>query len=405
MNNPAERGLGRLRRQGTTAMLKIQTLLFARNSMTLSEQHRAEVIASRVRLVAWMFAVLTPSWILVDAFTYSWPLWGYLAALRLVTAGFFALIVVWSDETRDIRKARFMLWALMLIPMAFFMISNPIMAQFEMHGIAQAVSMGYIFLPFVMMAGLSIFPITAAEGLGYALPVMIVTAALPLVVDNLILVPFNSYFGALWLLGLIGVVATFAGMSQLHFMAQLVKQSSHDPLTQVYNRRAGIDLLASHFDLAKRGQFSLALAFIDLDHFKQINDNYGHEEGDNALREAAERIRCTLRGTDLVVRWGGEEFVVIMPNTSHENAIIPMTRLLERGLGARPDEKQLTASIGVAERLADECDDYRKLIDIADQRMYMAKSQGRCRIVAEGNREVTVDAQAFHQPEPLAEVL
>jgi diguanylate cyclase (GGDEF)-like protein len=296
-----------------------------------------------------------------------------------------------------------MLWALMLIPMAFFMISNPIMAQFEMQGLAQAVSMGYIFLPFIMMAGLGIFPITALEGAGYALPVMIVTAALPLVVDNLILVPFNSYFGALWLLGLIGVVATFAGMSQLHFMGQLVKQSSHDPLTQVYNRRAGIDLLAVHFEQAKQGKTSLALAFVDLDHFKQINDHYGHEEGDNALREAAERIRRTLRGTDLVVRWGGEEFVVIMPNTSHDNAMIPMRRLLERGLGMRPDEKELTASIGVAERVADACSDYRQLIDIADQRMYMAKDQGRCRIVAEGNQEVTIDPQTLHQPAPLVE--
>lgn len=384
-------------------MTNLLKLLLPGDRIPLAEQHRAQIITSRVRVVAWMFALLTPAWILVDALTYEWPLWGYLAALRIGAALCFAMIVIWGVETRDIWRARRMLLALMLIPMTFFIISNPLMARFEIHGVAEAVSMGYIFLPFVMMAGLSVFPITALEGLLFVLSILTVTAILPLVTEHLILVPFNSYLGAIWLLALIGVVATFSGMSQLHFMYQLVKQSSHDPLTQAYTRRAGMEMLELHFHQALRNNAPLAIAFVDIDHFKLINDRYGHEEGDNALRAAAENIRRTLRGSDLVIRWGGEEFVVIMPHTEYANATIPLQRLQERGLGERPDESRLTASIGLAERIQDESSDFRHLVALADQRMYIAKQQGRDRIITEGGERPPTGsrAEAFHQPSPL----
>ena len=365
--------------------------------MPLAEQHRAGVIASRVRIVAGMFALLTPSWILVDAFIYSWPLWGYLAVMRLVTAVSFALLALWSGKTEDISRARKMLLALMLVPMMFFIISNPVISAFEIEGVAQAVSIGYIFLPFVMVAGISIFPITAIEGALIAFPVILITALLPMQVDLMPLMPFNSYFGALWLLVLIAVVSTFAGMSQLQFLYQLVKQSSLDPLTHTYNRRAGMRLMNMHFSDAKTSAVPVSVAFIDIDHFKEINDTYGHEEGDTSLLNAAETIRSSVRATDIVVRWGGEEFVVFMPNTELGNAMIPMKRLLVRGLGERPDETVLTASMGIAERVVDGAEDLRELIDLADKRMYMAKSQGRCCMVTEGDRDVSVNPELFQQ--------
>jgi len=92
-----------------------------------------------------------------------------------------------------------------------------------------------------------------------------------------------------------------------------------------------------------------------------------------------------LRGSDSLVRWGGEEFVVIMPDTDIEQAQIAMRRMVEDGLGFRPDGQPLTASIGLAERCFDCVEDQRQLLELADQRMYLAKSEGR-------NRLCTADA-------------
>jgi GGDEF domain-containing protein len=312
----------------------LRKLLLPMGHPPLSEHRRATLIVSRVRMVASVFAVLTPTWILVDYLIYDWPLWGLLGALRITASACFFLIAVVSKPTIEIQRARKLLWALMLVPILFFLASNPIMAQFEIHGVAEAVSMGYVFLPFVIMAGLSIFPITALEGLLFAVPVMGVMFGVAQVNESII--PFNSYLGAIWLLALIAGVSTFAGMSQLHFLCQLVRQSSLDGLTEIYNRGAGVELLRVHFTAAQKSGKPLALVFLDLDNFKSINDRYGHEEGDNVLRQAAEQMRQTMRRSDILIRWGGEEFVIAMPATTHEQALAPMQRLLDRGLGSRP---------------------------------------------------------------------
>jgi len=360
-------------------MLPLRKLLLPLGHPPLSEHRRASLIVSRVRMVALAFAVLTPTWILVDVLFYTWPLWGLLGVLRVTASIFFMLITFSSTPTTDIIRARRLLWALMLVPLLFFLASNPIMARFEIHGVAEAVSMGYVFLPFVIMAGLSIFPITALEGVMFAVPIMVVMFGVAQVNENII--PFNSYIGAIWLLALIGVVSTFAGMSQLHFLCQLVKQSSQDALTEIYNRGAGVELLKIHFAAAQKSGKPLALIFVDLDNFKSINDQYGHEEGDNVLRGAAEQLRQSLRRSDLLIRWGGEELIIAMPATDHRQALAPVQRLLDNGLGSRPDEQRQTASFGLAEWPTDGCEDWSKLVELADQRMYRAKQAGKNRLV------------------------
>ena len=122
-------------------------------------------------------------------------------------------------------------------------------------------------------------------------------------------------------------------MSQLHFMMQLVEQSSHDLLTRAYTRRVGEELVAVQFNASERADTQLAMCFIDLDNFKQINDDFGHEEGDDTLRAAAATLRQVLRRSDILVRWGGEEFLVVMPSTSAEGAIKAFRRILDSGLG------------------------------------------------------------------------
>jgi len=364
----------------------LHDLIFPTTHSPLVQRRRAQLIASRVRWVAAVFAVLTPLWIVVDATFFPEPLSWHLALLRLTASGAFAAVVLLFRNTDKLGRALKSLAALLAIPVVFFLISAPLMADYEFGELQLALAAGYAFLPFVMVAGLSVFPITAMEGAVLSVPLIL--SMVGVVVSGFDLLPFSSYLGALWLLGLLAVVATLAGMSQLHFMMALVHQASHDILTRVYTRRVGEELLNVQFVNATRSDSNLALAFIDLDNFKQINDSYGHEEGDRTLRTATEAMRKVLRRGDMVVRWGGEEFLIIMPGTDATGARVAVERLREEGLGLRPDGTPQTASIGIAERVADNLKDWTELVEKADQRMYSAKKSGRDRVV-------TVREEAF----------
>ncbi|MNY32461.1 putative diguanylate cyclase YedQ [compost metagenome] len=146
------------------------------------------------------------------------------------------------------------------------------------------------------------------------------------------------------------------------------------------SRGSGEEILDLHWSGAQRNDSYLSLAFIDLDHFKAINDNYGHEAGDRTLCAFAALLQNDLRDADSLLRWGGEEFLLVMPNTDAAQAGQALQRLMQRGLGSRPDGLPLTASIGLAERRHDQAASCRELLELADRRMYLAKNRGRNQI-------------------------
>lgn len=376
--------MSRLSREISRAIL--HDLAVPSGHSPLVQRRRAGLIVSRVRWVAAVFALLTPLWIGVDLSIFPEPLAWWLAGLRVLASAAFAAVALGFRNTESMRTANLALGALLAIPTVFFLISDPLVSGYRIEGIAQALAAGYAFLPFVMIAGLSVFPITALEGAVFSAPLLLATVGI--VLGDFELLPFRTYLGALWLLGLIAVVATLAGMSQLHFMIQLVNQASHDALTKVYTRRVGEELLDTQFITAARAGAPLSLAFVDLDNFKSVNDNYGHEEGDNTLRRACDNLRKVLRRNDILIRWGGEEFLVVMPGTDEAGARTAIERLRAEGLGLRPDGIHQTASIGIAERLADGVADWGDLVERADQRMYAAKKGGK-------DRAVTINDEVF----------
>ncbi|CUW40623.1 putative protein AdrA, containing GGDEF domain [Magnetospirillum sp. XM-1] len=365
-------------------MSEIFDLFLPTRQSAFVQRRRSLLILSRVRLVAATFAVLTPLWIPVDLIIFETTLAMYLAALRVMASIAFVLLALSYRGSDSVAVARWGLVWLLTIPTVFFLISHPLLAQFAINDPAQQViAAGYAFLPFVMVAGLSVFPITALEGALLGLP--LVVAYFLTGVLGYQLLPFASHLGAQWLLLLLAMVATLSGMSQLHFMSQLVDQSSHDGLTRAYNRRVGEEMLVQQFVTAMRSKIPLSLAFVDLDNFKSINDKYGHEEGDNALRAASTSLRKVLRRGDILIRWGGEEFLAVMPNTDPAGAAIAVARLRSAGLGMRPDGRPLTASIGVAERIADGTESWNELVERADHRMYAAKQSGKDRVIGCGD--------------------
>lgn len=365
-------------------MAEIFDLLMPTRQSAFVQRRRSLLILSRVRLISATFAVLTPLWIPVDLFIFETSLGMYLAALRVLASIAFILLTLSYRGADSVSVARWALVWLLAIPTVFFLISHPLLAQFAITDPAQQViAAGYAFLPFVMVAGLAVFPITALEGVALATPLLL--AYLLTGVLGYQMLPFASHLGAQWLLLLLATVATLSGMSQLHFMSQLVDQSSHDGLTRAYNRRVGEEMIVQQYLTALRADAPLSVAFVDLDNFKSINDRYGHEEGDNALRGASAALRKVLRRGDILVRWGGEEFLAIMPNTDPDGARIAVNRLREGGLGLRPDGKPLTASIGISERLSDKSEAWTDLVEKADQRMYMAKQTGKDRVIGVGD--------------------
>jgi diguanylate cyclase (GGDEF)-like protein len=161
----------------------------------------------------------------------------------------------------------------------------------------------------------------------------------------------------------------------------LREQATHDSLTGLWNRAAVFEILANELARQKRHGGSIAIAMIDLDHFKRINDEYGHQIGDQTLRAAAEAMtRCTRR-YDAVGRFGGEEFLIILPGCDKMNALshAERVRAAVSNLTVKVPGRFLTvtASVGVATVLAGSDIDSCLLIRAADTALYRAKNNGR----------------------------
>ncbi len=164
--------------------------------------------------------------------------------------------------------------------------------------------------------------------------------------------------------------------------ARLEALAHTDPLTQVLNRRALTLRLSAELERARRYESQVSMLLIDIDHFKHINDNYGHLVGDDVLREVADRLASTVRSVDIVARYGGEEFVIVLPETSQEGALAFAERIREQMAGhtfraASDRSLRLTASIGVACFPLPGVDSVEELFALADEALYRAKAGGR----------------------------
>jgi diguanylate cyclase (GGDEF)-like protein len=170
--------------------------------------------------------------------------------------------------------------------------------------------------------------------------------------------------------------------SMLHHVESL---AITDPLTGLFNRRRFADVLRREVAVTRRYKNSLALLMIDLDHFKTVNDRFGHDAGDEVLRAIAAALSSGLREVDLAARYGGEEFAIIMPHTTKANAEIVAVRVAAQ-IRALVHEFQgekvsLTASLGIAD-VADLSEpSAENLVKAADVALYEAKRAGRNKIV------------------------
>ncbi len=174
------------------------------------------------------------------------------------------------------------------------------------------------------------------------------------------------------------------------FLLQLKERVERDHLTGLYNRLALYRLLPQMLEEAQEQGKPLVVAMLDLDNFKRINDQFGHQAGDEALRFVASLIKRILRSDDVVFRLGGEEFVIVLPATDFAKARIPLERIRTQIAAGKvlPHAEGLTVSIGVAEYAGRGSVDPDELIRQADEALYRAKELGKNRVVfAKGDDE------------------
>ncbi len=173
-------------------------------------------------------------------------------------------------------------------------------------------------------------------------------------------------------------------------LGKLSDQATTDPLTGLYNRRYLMDFLHRELERARRGATPVAAILLDLDHFKRINDTFGHAAGDLVLTEIAGLLKRHIRGSDIVCRHGGEEFVLVLPGASLEGARqrAENIRNLVKSFDLKYHDQPLgtiTASLGVA-LFPDHAAEGESLLHAADEALYDAKGAGRDRVVVSGSR-------------------
>jgi diguanylate cyclase (GGDEF)-like protein len=174
------------------------------------------------------------------------------------------------------------------------------------------------------------------------------------------------------------------GSRLVQYQRHLEHQTQVDSLTGLFNRRAFERKMEEEFERSKRYQHPLSLLILDIDNFKTINDTYGHHGGDTALVKISETLRAKTRQSDFPSRFGGEEFVLVLPDTDLDGALLVANKVHEeirsRTFGTASRSFSLTVSIGLSSTCAKTYREWREMLEDADQALYVAKNSGKDRI-------------------------
>jgi diguanylate cyclase (GGDEF)-like protein len=213
---------------------------------------------------------------------------------------------------------------------------------------------------------------------------LLARAALWLVVGASGAGAYDKVFHYLISLFVVALVIGAVMLTTQRLQVELARQAAIDPLTGIFNRRAFFEAARTTVARAARAKSPLTVLILDLDHFKRVNDTHGHAGGDAVLRHVSDVMRATLRAQDVVARFGGEEFVALLPDTAEE-AGAEVAERLRRAIAAGAANSQVgvvTASIGVSglDVTANSAPDLERALQRADRALYAAKSAGRDRV-------------------------
>lgn len=203
----------------------------------------------------------------------------------------------------------------------------------------------------------------------------------------------NAQFLFISLYIMLTITAAFGFMMMVaeKLRDELARLATLDPLTGIYNRRTMVDLAERELARATRAGTRVAALMLDLDHFKQVNDRYGHAAGDEVLRQFVATAQRCLRKQDLIGRYGGEEFFIVLPDTSREEALLVAQRLRTEVEHTRAAVRDISIAFTISVGLAHSGHsgfDLDALLRDADAALYCAKERGRNQVVAESSATV-----------------
>ena len=360
---------------------------FSLNKHALSElvstpQHSDDFIATRTSYITirlWFmcmfFSLSVPVFSFFDFIFFPNKEAIYLLVARIVLSISLFMLAKALKMWPLVRTVRIVMPLAFTLPMLFFVASMMII-----NGIpAEVVPSIFSMMPFFILAMLGLFPLTIGGGL-----FVVACVFTPFVIFKLLLVnqPFWLFFNDVWLFMLFAGISLWLQVGQLSMLMKLYRESTVDPLTKLINRRVLLRLAQRSHEY--HDVYSVVM--FDLDRFKRINDNYGHAVGDQFLVAVAKVIQKELRTTDIIARFGGEEFVAILPEIKLNDASIIASRVaiaISRQVIVLADgtELSVTASVGVTQRKQDENID--EALKRADDFLYFAKENGRDRVISD----------------------
>ncbi|WP_207063640.1 diguanylate cyclase [Motiliproteus sp. SC1-56] len=363
---------------GTLGGFRLSDILTARSHSQDFCETRANYIAQRLRFMLAFFIVAVPAWIPVDYLTLNPEHFTPMAVARGVLAG--ALVLIWLLALLRPRPLHIhiLLFLTLLAPGLFYSAAMVIMQQ----GTPEPALAGYTGMPYMMVALTGLFPLTLLYGAGLMLTVLLCYAGVELWAGTLLT---TASLNTLWVLSLICGITFWVQGGQLLMLLKLYRESTRDPLTGLINRRVLMARLEAEIELHQSQGRPFSVLMCDLDRFKRINDNHGHLMGDQVLRHSAEILRQQLRKTDIIARFGGEEFMVVLPGLSAGESLGAAERIraaFENAEIQTPAGEPLpvTTSIGVTDYRDGEAVEQTLLR--ADELLYEAKEGGRNRVIS-----------------------
>ena len=332
---------------------------------------RGDYLRSRILVIGLVFLVLSPFWTLIDSYMLPDSARGYawLGRAVMVAGLVFTVVLAWrvAGRVNQIQAAAGLLIALPAVFYGLVLMGMP--PDWQGHLI------GYSFIPFMLMVMLGIFPFTLVESAIFGVGLLLLEGY-ALHMGGVLL--SAEGLQEMWLLAALMCITLASNYFHLGLLLRLYREATHDPLTGLLNRGA----LHQRLEQVRgnRQTQAMSLLMMDLDHFKRVNDLYGHAVGDMVLRQFAQLLREAIGPGDFAARYGGEEFVAVLVNTTKEDAIAVAERLrqqVESTPVAAHDGTvvNFTTSIGVSTLHAGE--PFDSAARRADDRLYEAKKTSR----------------------------
>ncbi len=356
---------------------KLYDILSARQHSEDFIETRAEYILVRLRFMIFFYVIAVPLWTPIDYLFVSQEHFAHLTILKLLLSAALLPLGLLTLRRLSSIQVHVVFFLTILVAGMFYFASMWVLNQ----GAPEVPLAGYTLMPLMMVAMLGVFPLTVAWGVILIALTLVIYLGLQVTLGQLITL---DTINMLWIFLILGGISLWIQASQQLMLLKLYRESTQDPLTGMINRRVLMKRLVTEIEQVSKGAPSFCILMFDLDRFKRINDNYGHLTGDEVLKTTATILQQELRGNDIVARFGGEEFVAVLPRTDLKLAIDVAERIRETCYVAKTtapngDEIPLRTSVGVTRYEAGEA--IESTLNRVDEALYQAKETGRNKVV------------------------